>query len=244
MEHVKKQQAIQHTPSSSCIVYEYPMQNSKMNIAIADIAGRYPEQGYAVNHQCSEMGYVFKGSGKLVTESGEAILSLGDVVYIAPGEKFYWEGHMSLVLPASPAWQPAQHEIVKGEPSMIRKGVYGIALNESKVLLVKQEKGPHAGKWELPGGKIEEGETLEEALRREFCEEVGLSFEKMRFFKTLTAITDAIDQQGKPYQLHQIGHIYFVEGLSHLKDAEMEHAWISLQVLASESTSPFVQQAF
>lgn len=120
MEHVRKQRAILHTNSTGCAVYEYPMQNPKMNIAIAEIVGRYPEQGYAINHQCSEMGYVLKGSGKLVTESREVALAEGDVVYIAPREKFYWEGNLTLVLSCSPAWNPAQHEIIKDAEGVIR----------------------------------------------------------------------------------------------------------------------------
>ncbi len=111
MEHVKKQDAIKYTNSSGCAVYEYPMKNAEMNIGVAEIARRYPEKGYAINHKCSEMGYVLKGSGKLVIDTQEVALSAGDVVYIPPGEKFYWEGNMTIVLPATPAWDPAQHEI-------------------------------------------------------------------------------------------------------------------------------------
>ena len=112
MEHVKKENATKHIHSSGCVVYEYPMQNAAMNIGVAEIVCRYPEQGYAINHKCSEMGYILKGSGKLVTDSQEVALSAGDVVYILAGEKFYWEGNMTIVLPAVPAWNPEQHEII------------------------------------------------------------------------------------------------------------------------------------
>ncbi len=113
MEHVKMQDAVRHANSSNCIVYEYPMNNSEMNIGVAEIKSRYPDQGYAINHECSEMGYIVKGSGKLTTDTQEVVLSAGDVVYIPRNEKYYWEGNMTVVLPATPAWCPAQHEVCK-----------------------------------------------------------------------------------------------------------------------------------
>ena len=110
MEYVKCETAQRHANSPNCTVYEYPMENSEMNICVAEITHRYPDEGYAVNHKCSEMGYILKGSGKLVTETEEVNLSAGDVVYVPHGEKYYWEGNMTMVLPATPAWYPQQHE--------------------------------------------------------------------------------------------------------------------------------------
>lgn len=109
MEHVRSEEAEKHA-SPNCIVYEYAMKNSEMNIGVAEIKGRYPDQGYAMNRECSEMGYVLKGSGKLVTETRNVPVSVGDVVYIPPGEKYYWEGNLTVILPCSPAWHPEQHE--------------------------------------------------------------------------------------------------------------------------------------
>ena len=42
-----------------------------------------------------------------------------------------------------------------------------------RVLLVKQIGGPYAGAWLLPGGGVDEGESIEEGLRREMREETG-----------------------------------------------------------------------
>lgn len=110
MEYISYESAVKHANSPNCTVYEYPMQNSEMNIGVAEITGRYPDEGYAINHKCSEMGYVLKGSGKLVTETEEVTLSSGDVVYIPRGEKYYWEGNITVILPATPAWYLQQHE--------------------------------------------------------------------------------------------------------------------------------------
>ncbi len=45
---------------------------------------------------------------------------------------------------------------------------------DDKVLLVKRRFEPSAGYWSFPGGHVEPGETLEEAVLRELLEETGL----------------------------------------------------------------------
>jgi len=109
MEYVSAAEAEKKVPNPYCIVYEYPMGKSDINIGVAEIRGRYPESGFAMNEECTEMGYVVKGSGRLVTEKRSITLGEGDVVYIPAGEKYYWEGEFTVVLPCTPAWYVAQH---------------------------------------------------------------------------------------------------------------------------------------
>ena len=53
-------------------------------------------------------------------------------------------------------------------------GVGGVVVRDGRVLLVQRAREPMASRWTLPGGAVEVGETLEEAVRRELREETGL----------------------------------------------------------------------
>ena len=55
--------------------------------------------------------------------------------------------------------------------------VAGLLFRGDKALLVKRAKDPGRGRWSIPGGAVETGETLHEGLKREMLEETGLSVE-------------------------------------------------------------------
>lgn len=57
-------------------------------------------------------------------------------------------------------------------------GVGGIVQDErGRLLVVRRGNDPARGRWTLPGGKLERGEHLAEAVRRELSEETGLAVE-------------------------------------------------------------------
>ena len=63
-------------------------------------------------------------------------------------------------------------------PKIPLPSVSGIIFNrEGSVLLVRRKKHPDKGKWSLPGGVIQTGENLHDALKREVSEECMLNVE-------------------------------------------------------------------
>lgn len=80
---------------------------------------------------------------------------------------------------------------------MIEQQTISIAIvqNEQKQLLIsRRQQGKHlAGKWEFPGGKVEQGESLESAMLRELKEEVGLSATQFTLFDSLNFQYDELN---------------------------------------------------
>ena len=61
-----------------------------------------------------------------------------------------------------------------GRPDQPLVGVGAVVVHDGRVLLIRRGKEPLRGRWVVPGGTVELGETLEEALVREVREETGL----------------------------------------------------------------------
>jgi len=79
-------------------------------------------------------------------------------------------------------------------------GVGAVVIHEGKVLLVRRGKEPLKGRWLVPGGTVELGETLEQALVREIEEETGLAVEP----RGLLTVVDRIHREGGDVRYHYV----------------------------------------
>jgi 8-oxo-dGTP diphosphatase len=104
--------------------------------------------------------------------------------------------------------------------------VGAIVFQGSRVLLIRRGKPPHQGRWSLPGGALELGETVEEAAVRETREETGVEVRPGRAVWVADYIETQKDRvrwhyvlidilclfvQGDPFPKSDASHAKFVE---------------------------------
>ena len=79
-------------------------------------------------------------------------------------------------------------------------GVGAVIVEEGRVLLVQRGTEPAKGKWSIPGGLIDVGESLREAVAREVREETGLLVEPLELIELL----DRIHRDGDRVRYHYV----------------------------------------
>jgi 8-oxo-dGTP diphosphatase len=96
-------------------------------------------------------------------------------------------------------------------------GIGAVVIQDGKIALIKRGNEPSKGKWTIPGGLVELGESLEVAVIRETKEEVCLDVEN----PTLIGVVDNVDldEQGKVKY-----HYVIIDYLVHVKSGVIQAA--------------------
>jgi 8-oxo-dGTP diphosphatase len=101
----------------------------------------------------------------------------------------------------------------------------GVLINaQGEFLLTSRPVGKvYEGYWEFPGGKLEAGETVEQALRRELQEEIGITIEGAQPWKT-----EVVDY---PHALVRLNFckVFAWQGNLHMREGQ-QFAWQRLPV--------------
>jgi 8-oxo-dGTP diphosphatase len=98
---------------------------------------------------------------------------------------------------------------------------------DDQFLLTSRPEGKvYAGYWEFPGGKLEAGESVEQALRRELQEELGITIGAAQVWKT-----QMVDYPHALVRLH-FCKVWDWQGELQMREAQ-SHAWQTLPVAVS-----------
>ena len=104
----------------------------------------------------------------------------------------------------------------------LKRVVAGVLKKGNEFLIVRRPFGKkRGGLWEFPGGKVEEGETLEQALARELKEELDIRVTKSRFLDKVVWSYEDVDVEVNFFEVEFSGEVT-------LKEAE-EGKWVSLR---------------
>ena len=129
-------------------------------------------------------------------------------------------------------------------------GVYGICVENNKLLVINKNGGPYINRFDLPGGSLEEAESLSIAMKREFLEETGIEIE---ITQNIGVIDFMLPWKWKEYtDVHHIAVYYLVKqnGGRISKPLQFEGQdslgaeWVSETDISEENASPLVIKAF
>ena len=112
----------------------------------------------------------------------------------------------------------------QAERAVVDVAVGVLLQDDDSFLLTSRPEGKvYAGYWEFPGGKLEVGETVEQALRRELQEELGIVIGPAKVWKT-----QMVDYPHALVRLH-FCKVWDWQGELQMREAQ-SHAWQTLPV--------------
>lgn len=129
-------------------------------------------------------------------------------------------------------------------PSQPLVGVGVVIVCNGKILLEKRKKEPGKGKWSIPGGLVELGESLEQTVIREVHEETCLKVEKPELIDVVENIN--IDENGR-VKYHFVMIDYFVKlkgGKLKPADDASELTWVALKEVEDYDLSKRFREFF
>jgi 8-oxo-dGTP diphosphatase len=109
-------------------------------------------------------------------------------------------------------------------------GVGAVIVKDGKVLIIKRANDPFKGQWSIPGGRVELGESLAEAVRREMREETGLDVT----VGPVLEVFERVERQDDGVRYHFVIVDYLcwcIGGALCAGDDAVDVAWVSVDEL-------------
>jgi 8-oxo-dGTP diphosphatase len=108
-------------------------------------------------------------------------------------------------------------------------GAGAVVIRDGRMLMVKRGKEPNKGKWSIPGGGIELGETVNEAAIRETFEECSVQIEIMKVLDSVDNIVR--DDDGRIRYHYVIIDLLgmYISGEAKAQSDAAECRWVALK---------------
>ncbi len=114
-----------------------------------------------------------------------------------------------------------------------------VLIRDGRILMIKRANEPNKGKWSIPGGRIELGETVYEAVQREVLEECNIEIGNMR----LLNVGDNIIRDAESKVKY---HYVLIDFLAEYKAGEIrvaeseveEYRWVTAEDLPGLDIAP------
>jgi ADP-ribose pyrophosphatase YjhB (NUDIX family) len=107
------------------------------------------------------------------------------------------------------------------------EAVSAAIFHDGRFLLVRRGRAPALGLYAFPGGRVEEGETLDEAVRREVLEETGARVENIALIRAIEIVSES-DEFAIEFILN-VHRAEFVGGEVAAGDDADEVVWVSVE---------------
>jgi len=114
-----------------------------------------------------------------------------------------------------------------------------VIIENNRVLLIKEKKPTGITPWFFPGGKLEKGETPEQACLREAREEIGADTQIIRPLPTLTDYDRA--DQAQPRQITLIHWLCRRQGEIKPGPTVIEYDWLDIHNLPDDCADNVIQ---
>ncbi len=124
----------------------------------------------------------------------------------------------------------------KNTKYIFRETSFGISEKNGKLLIGID---PRTGKYTFIGGGVEEGKAKEEALKREFMEEIGITIKNIKGFITIDCYWLAEDK----YPMNSLANFFIID-IDDITNKEHELKYDYIDIDKLEFPLPYHQKAF
>ena len=128
--------------------------------------------------------------------------------------------------------------MAKEYPSAPVVGVGGVVVRDGRALIIRRAHEPRRGEWSIPGGTVEVGERLTDAVQRELVEETGLEV-------TVGPIIETFDRIHRDLDGRIRYHFVIIDFVCHAPAGEpvagtdaLEVAWVRPEELQAYGVNP------